>query len=398
MSPVTSSATRVADVTVRDLLPADHDWARELISRLQGSPQVARLGELIDPLTLAGLAAERDGAPMGLATVIETPDKGLEVLLLLADPSGSGAGTALLETARQVAVASGHHRLWLVTTNDNLPAIHFYLRRGLHVAMVHAGAVDADRAVKPEIPAVNADNGLPIRDLVELELTGDALNRPLQTAAFPGVADLDRLPDAAFVAEMAPLVEGAPAFLEALAGARPLETDERLVMAAFDIAHSLPEEARVQLIDAHPRIGAAPGTVSDLSSGEQGHAQIATGTPPAWAPTGDGTGNGAGDGYGAYEDESLFSAAELAEEAAAQRAAELRRADEELAMLNELYEQRFGFRYVIFVAGRPRDAIVPLLEHALVNDREVELRRAVDDAIYIAGDRLRRLRGLGTEV
>jgi hypothetical protein len=28
----------------------------------------------------------------------------------------------------------------------------------------------------------------------------------------------------------------------------------------------------------------------------------------------------------------------------------------------------------------------------------VELRRAVDDVIYIAGDRLRQLRGLGTEV
>ena len=64
-------------------------------------------------------------------------------------------------------------------------------------------------------------------------------------------------------------------------------------------------------------------------------------------------------------------------------------------MLNELYEQRFGFRYVIFVAGRPRDEIVPLLERALVSDREVELRRAVDDAIrYIAADRLRGLRGL----
>ena len=99
-----------------------------------------------------------------------------------------------------------------------------------------------------------------------------------------------------------------------------------------------------------------------------------------------------------YEEESLFSDAELAEEAATQRAADLRRADEELAMLNELYERRFGFRYVIFVAGRPRDEIVPLLEHALVSDREVELRRAVDDAIYIAGDRLRRLRGLDSEI
>ena len=377
----------MAEVTVRDLGPADHDWARALIAGFQGSPRVARLGELIDPLALEGMVAERDGSPVGLASVIETPDKGLEILLLQAEPRGTGAGTALLETARQVATASGHRRLWLVTTNDNLPAIHFYLRRGLHVAAIHHNAVDADRALKPEIPAVNPVNGLPIRDLIELELVGDALDRPVQTAGFPNVADLDKLPIEAFVSEMGPLVEGAPAFLEVLAGSRPLETDERLLASAFDIAHALPEDAQVQLIDAHPPIGAAAATVSALSSVEQGYAPAAVAVGSSSEANGDGV----------NEDESLFTDAELAEEAALQRAAELRRADEELAMLNELYEQRFGFRYVIFVAGRPRDEIVPLLEHALVNDREVELRRAVDDAIYIAGDRLRRLRGLGPE-
>jgi 2-oxo-4-hydroxy-4-carboxy--5-ureidoimidazoline (OHCU) decarboxylase/GNAT superfamily N-acetyltransferase len=378
----------VAEVTVRDLVPADHDWARTLISGFQGSTRVARLGEVVDPLSLEGMVAEREGVPVGLACVIETPDKGLEVLLLQAEPSGIGAGTALLETARQVAAASGHDRLWLVTTNDNLPAIHFYLRRGLHVAAVHDGAVDADRALKPEIPAINPVNGLPIRDLIEMELSGDELDRPIQTAGFPAISDLDRLPAEAFASEMAPLVEGAPTFLEAMAEFRPFETDERLMAVAFDVAHALPEEARVQLIDAHPPIGAAAGSVSELSQVEQGYAQTQAATasvPPD-------------DGDGVYEDESLFTDAELAEEAAIQRAAELRRADEELAMLNELYQQRFGFRYVIFVAGRPRDEIVPLIERALFNEREVELRRAVDDAIYIAGDRLRRLRGLGTEI
>jgi len=377
----------VAEVTVRDLSPADHDWARALIAGFQGSPQVARLGELIDPLALEGMVAERDGYPVGLACVIETPERGLEILLLQAEPSGTGAGTALIETARQVASASGHHRLWLVTTNDNLPAIHFYLRRGLHVAAVHHDAVAADRALKPEIPVVNRVNGLPIRDLIEMELVGDALDRPLQSTGFPSVADLDKLPVEAFVSEMAPLVEGAPALLEAMADSRPLETDERLLAAAFDVAHALPEEAQVQLIDAHPPIGAAADTVSALSSAEQGYAPMVIAV--ASAPE--------ADGNGVHEDESLFSDAELAEEAAIRRAAELRRADAELAMLNELYEQRFGFRYVVFVAGRPRDEIVPLLERALVNDREAELRRAVDDAIYIAGDRLRRLRGLGLE-
>ncbi|HEX6475156.1 MAG TPA: GNAT family N-acetyltransferase, partial [Candidatus Limnocylindria bacterium] len=193
----------MAEVTVRDLAPADHDWARALITGFQGSDRVARLGELIDPLALEGMVAEAEGAPVGLACVIETPEKGLEVLILQAEPAGLGAGTALLETARQVAAASGHHRLWLVTTNDNLPAIHFYLRRGMHVAAVHAGAVDADRKLKPEIPAVNPVNGLAIRDLIEMELTGDELDRPLQTAGFPTVADLDRLPAEAFTSEMA---------------------------------------------------------------------------------------------------------------------------------------------------------------------------------------------------
>ena len=93
----------MAEVTVRDLEPADHDWARALIAGFQGSPRVARLGELIDPLALEGMVAERDGSPIGLASVVETPDKGLEILLLQAEPSGIGAGTALLETARQVA-------------------------------------------------------------------------------------------------------------------------------------------------------------------------------------------------------------------------------------------------------------------------------------------------------
>jgi 2-oxo-4-hydroxy-4-carboxy--5-ureidoimidazoline (OHCU) decarboxylase/GNAT superfamily N-acetyltransferase len=373
-----SSATRAAALRVRDLEPADHDWARGLIARHQGGThQVARLGELLDPLAMEGLVAEADGEPMGLATVQETPDRGLEVVLLLAEPPGIGAGSRLLETAREVAAASGHHRLWLVTTNDNLEAIHFYLRRGLRVATVHADAVAADRALKPQIAERNADNGLPIRDLVEFELIGEAVASPLRTQGFPTAEDLDRLPPEAFVAEMMPLFEGGGRFLARLAESRPFGTDEGLVTAAFEAARGAGEDEQVELIQAHPPIGADPDTVSALSYVEQGYAAEAASEPD--------------------EEEALFSDAELAEEAAAERQREIARAYEELKMLNELYEQRFGFRYVVFVAGRPKTEIVPLLEHALHGERETELRRAVDDAIYIAGDRLRRLRGLGTE-
>jgi 2-oxo-4-hydroxy-4-carboxy--5-ureidoimidazoline (OHCU) decarboxylase/GNAT superfamily N-acetyltransferase len=362
----------VAEVHVRDLGPRDHDWARSLIVRLQGSERIARLGELLDPLAMEGLVAESDGRPVGLASVHEAPGRGLEVVALLSDPDGMGAGTALMETARQVAAASGHHRLWLVTTNDNLPAIHFYLRRGMSVAAVHAGAVEEDRALKPEIPERNQQNGLPIRDLVEFELTGDRLDRTLETTAFPATVDLDFLPPEAFVAEVAPLFEGGGRFLALLAEARPFGDDDGLLAAAFEVGHVLPEAEQVELVDSHPRIAADAAELSQMSHAEQGYDAEQTDADP--------------------EQQAAH------EEAAAERARATALAHEELAILNELYEHHFGFRYVVFVAGRPKTEIVPLMERALRNERAAELRRAVDDVIYIAGDRLRRLRGLGTEV
>jgi 2-oxo-4-hydroxy-4-carboxy--5-ureidoimidazoline (OHCU) decarboxylase/GNAT superfamily N-acetyltransferase len=374
-----SSVTHAAELRVRDLAPDDRGWARDLVARNQGGThQVARLGELLDPTAMDGLVAEADGRPIGLASVLETAERGLEVVLIVCEPRGAGAGSALLETARQVAVASGHHRLWLVTTNDNLDAIHFYLRRGMHVAGVHVGAVSADRRLKPQIPERNAVNGLPVEDLVEFELREEGLQQPLTRHELPAVEDLDRLPAAAVAAELAPLFEGGGRFLAKLAAARPFGTDDGLLMAAFETARGASEEERIELVEAHPRIGADPGAVSAMSFAEQGYAAEADAS------------NGV--------EESLLSDAELAEAEAAERAQELTRVYDELQMLNQLYEQHFGFRYVIFVAGRPKTEIVPLLERALHEDRDAELRRAVDDTIYIAGDRLRKLRGLGTEV
>ena len=164
-------ADQPADIRVRDMGPDDRAWAEQLLAdQLGGSRMVARLGELIDPLSLEGLVAEADGRPIGLATVQEAPKRGMEVVTLHAEPRGRGAGTALLGTAWHVAAASSHHRLWLVTTNDNLHALGFYQRRGLRLGALHAGAVDRDRALKPELPEVNPDNRIPIRDLLELEL------------------------------------------------------------------------------------------------------------------------------------------------------------------------------------------------------------------------------------
>jgi OHCU decarboxylase len=61
-----------------------------------------------------------------------------------------------------------------------------------------------------------------------------------------------------------------------------------------------------------------------------------------------------------------------------------------LAHLNEEYEQKFGFRFVVFVDGRSREAIVPLLEARLRGTRDEERRTALREIFAIAGDRLKR--------
>jgi len=156
-------------ITVRPFGEGDQRWADELISAHQGSSRTVRLGELIDPLELPGLVAERDGQRLGLLTYIADGD-GFEVLSLHSQVEGAGAGSALLEAAAALARRRGCRRLWLVTTNDNLHALGFYQRRGLRLCAVHVGALDRDRALKPEIAAVNPDNRIPLHDLLELEL------------------------------------------------------------------------------------------------------------------------------------------------------------------------------------------------------------------------------------
>jgi 2-oxo-4-hydroxy-4-carboxy--5-ureidoimidazoline (OHCU) decarboxylase len=83
-------------------------------------------------------------------------------------------------------------------------------------------------------------------------------------------------------------------------------------------------------------------------------------------------------------------------EAAVEVEAERRRVAGVLERLNTAYESRFGFRYVIFVAGRPRAAIVPLMEAALNAKRGAERRRALRDVVAIARDRAARM-GLVSE-
>ena len=62
----------------------------------------------------------------------------------------------------------------------------------------------------------------------------------------------------------------------------------------------------------------------------------------------------------------------------------------ELAYLNQVYEEKFGFRFVVFVNGRPKTEILDVLRARLERTREEELDTAVEELVAIAEDRWRR--------
>jgi 2-oxo-4-hydroxy-4-carboxy--5-ureidoimidazoline (OHCU) decarboxylase len=204
------------------------------------------------------------------------------------------------------------------------------------------------------------------------------------------VAALNAAPAAEFVASVAPLFEGAPGFLARLADARPFGSWAALFDAARMIVHEMPEPLQVELIDAHPRLGAPPGSVSAMSFEEQGYDRERAAFTVDAQPQPDSSRTAAfGTGLlPPFEDDTALAPPGdrgLGSDAAVER--ERARIAAKLEYLNGRYEARFGFRYCVFVAGRPRAELVPEMAAALARDRKPELHRALDAVIDIAADR-----------
>jgi 2-oxo-4-hydroxy-4-carboxy--5-ureidoimidazoline (OHCU) decarboxylase len=138
--------------------------------------------------------------------------------------------------------------------------------------------------------------------------------------------------------DLATIFERAPGLAERVSGANAAS----IVESARSEISRMTEDERIAVLNAHPRIGADPAALSALSRGEQGGA-AEVGTLP------------------------------------------------ELAALNEEYERRFGFRFVVFVAGRSKAEIVPVLRERLRAKREDELARGIDEFLAITRDRLERV-------
>jgi len=136
------------------------------------------------------------------------------------------------------------------------------------------------------------------------------------------------LPRQLSVDELAGLFEGRTRFVERLA-----ELDDPLGNAR-EVAAGLSEHEKKEVLDAHPAIGAK--NLSARSASEQGTEEVP-----------------------------------------------------ELDELNRAYEDKFGFRFVVFVNRRPKSEIVPILRARLQRTREEELTTALDELVSIAEDRWR---------
>ena len=147
---------------------ADSAAISELLIQSWGSHIAVAHGVAYDATTLPAILAEEDDRIVGLLTY-NLQDEEMEVVTLDAPVPHLGVGTALLNAAAEAAKAAGAHRLWLITTNDNVDALRFYQRRGMRIVDVRPGAVDESRKLKPSIPATGAYD-IPLHDELILEL------------------------------------------------------------------------------------------------------------------------------------------------------------------------------------------------------------------------------------
>jgi len=139
------------------------------------------------------------------------------------------------------------------------------------------------------------------------------------------------LPRQLTVDELAELFEGRTRLVERLA-----QVEDPLAHAR-EIARGLTDDEKKAVLDAHPAIGARAG-LSARSAAEQG-----------------------GDA-----DPVILT---------------------ELAYLNQVYEEKFGFRFVVFVNGRPKAEILEVLRGRLERTRDEELETALAELVAIARNR-----------
>jgi GNAT superfamily N-acetyltransferase len=152
-------------VLVREGNDGDRSATRELFERDFGRTKIVAFGEIMDieamPLLVAELREDLSGA-----LAYRLFGEALHIVALATDPmwQRSGVGGHLVAEAELMARKLGLKRLVVATTNDNLPAMYFYQRRGYRLSELVPDSVIAHTGRN-----VHGFAGIPVRDEVRLE-------------------------------------------------------------------------------------------------------------------------------------------------------------------------------------------------------------------------------------
>jgi GNAT superfamily N-acetyltransferase len=153
----------------------DRPWVLQFLTEHWGSHRIVSLGQVHEADRLPGFYALASAGSdefsynerIGLVTYC-IEGQACEIVSLDSLVEGIGVGTRLVQQVESTARSAGCKRLWLITSNDNTPALRFYQKRGFRIAAVHRGALDQARLLKPEIPLIGRD-GIPLHDAIEFE-------------------------------------------------------------------------------------------------------------------------------------------------------------------------------------------------------------------------------------
>ena len=152
-------------VLVREATEEDRAAARVLFERDFGQTTIVAFGEVMDVDRMPGLVALMHDEPSG-ALAYRLVGDALHIVALATDPmwQRSGVGGHLLAEAELLARRLTLARVLVATTNDNLPALYFYQRRGYRLThLVPDAVVEHTQHARPGFA------GIAVRDEIRLE-------------------------------------------------------------------------------------------------------------------------------------------------------------------------------------------------------------------------------------
>ncbi|KAJ2783901.1 hypothetical protein GGI15_002420 [Coemansia interrupta] len=166
-----------------------------------------------------------------------------------------------------------------------------------------------------------------------------------QQPSLPTICETNQLSLGEFAQVISLLFEPTALLTQRIYDSRPFESYDQLLDRSDELIKELSPLEQLEVVNAHPRIGEKATNLSALSRMEQGTRS-------------------------ANEDAVLAKWAEL----------------------NKKYEDTYGFRFVVFVNGRSKDSLFPIVEQRIAHgNRNQELVTGLSEMVDIARDRARKL-------